>query len=79
MNEGWKGKKEDGCGRRCAGQLAKKIETLSIHLVRQTAPPRSLSERGDFTLHLKGSLLLLTDKSESTVTALFPRRLPFGD
>lgn len=64
---------------RCAGQLAKKTETLSIHLVQQTAPPWCLSKRNDFTLHLKGSLLLQTAERESAVIALFPQRLLFGD
>lgn len=73
-----RGRKEDGCGRKCAAQPAKKIETLSIHLVQQTAPPRCLSKCGDFTLHLKGFSLLPADESKSTVTAQFPRRLPFG-
>ena len=59
LNEEWKGEKKRVCGRKCATQLAKKIKMLLIHLVQQTAPPRCLSKRRDFTLHLKGSSLLM--------------------
>lgn len=59
LNEEWKGEKKRACGRKCATQLAKKIKMLPIHLVQQTAPPRCLSKGGDFTLHLKGSSLLM--------------------